>query len=438
METLLKRYGKYMLALAVVFAMLLGAFPQTVFADDEMTPEQAESETTVTTEWALSTEHVKYAGPDQYGRFRPAAKLTKAEAADMIYQLLAVKPEGRKYCKDVLKNAKYSEAIGALMFIGLIEPDSRNQYYPSRNITQKAFKNMIAKCLGEAENFTGTGTITRGEAVKYLNQKLGRNHPDKNTIKNGKNIRIFTDVPVSSSYYYAVMEATIGHTYRMENGAEVWETYQTESTGFSEAGWKLVDGQTFYISSATGLLLRNCVVENSGGMKLNASGRYTTGDSKLDSLLASITKKITTNQMTQKQKLKKCYEYVYKNCRYRKDVFRKVGTNSWDRSAAYTMLKNKRGNCYHFAAAFNYLAKKCGYNSRTISGYIYYIPAKTKFRHGWVEITLKDGSKRVCDPEIQYINYIDNSFKNDYFFRKYNATKNKWHYYYYSKNKRCY
>lgn len=464
-----KRRSLRMLLLGIVFAMVVTSVLQPAFAETaadvetqkfseveamEETPEASgtPSEKTSASEMKaaadtqdsetaagriLTQEHVRYAEPDQYGRFRPAAKLTRGEAAEMLYNLLAVKPEGKIYCADVLENAKHSEAIGSLFYLGVIAPDKNDMFYPSKTITQKDFKNLVARCMGQAETFTSTSTISRGAAVKYLNEKLGRTAPDKETIKTGNEIRIFTDVPVTSTYYYDVMEASIGHTYTLENGSENWETYQREETGFSTTGWKLVDGQTFYISSKSKVFLRSCTVANSNGMKLDASGRYTTGDSKLDALLVKITKEVTTNSMSKQAKLKKCFEYVYKNCKYKQNVFRKVGTSSWERTAAYKMLNTKKGNCYDFAAAFTFLAKKCGYNAKTISGYIYYIPANSKFRHGWTEITLSSGSKRVCDPEIQYINYIDNNTKNDYFYRTYNATKNKWHYYYYSLKKKC-
>ena len=385
---------------------------------------------------ALTEDHVKYVESDRYGRFRPSAKLTRAEAADMVYNLLAVKPEEKTYCSDVVASTKYSKAAASLLYLGLMKTDSKDRFYPAKAITQKDFKNMIAKCLGKPESFTSTAAITRGEAVKYLNSKLGRANPDKKTIKTGKRIRIFTDVPTTSKYYYDAMEASIGHTYTKTGSSETWDSYDTESTGFSGSGWKVVDGETFYISKSSGVFLRNCTVANSGGMKLNASGRYTTGNSSLDAELRKVMKKVSTNNMAKKTRLKKCFQYVYKNCKYRADVKRAVGSSSWDKNAAYKMLSTKKGNCYHFAAAFTYLAKKCGYDAKTVSGYIYYTKNGVYFRHGWTEITMTDGSKRVCDPEIQYLNYIDGR-TNNYFYRTYEATHKKPHFYYYSMKKKC-
>lgn len=433
MNYYVKRHTLKKLLLWTVALLIVLLLPQAVHAETTPITEDNPDEGIYQESWALTQDHVRYVDAESSGKFRPTAKLTRGEAAQMIYHLLAEAPAEHVYCADVTESDKHSKEISGLISLGIISPDSKNLYHPDKAITQKDFKNMIARCQNREETYTSTNSISRAAAVRYLNQRLGRQNTDKNTIKNGKSIRIFTDVPYGNTYYYDVLEASIGHSFDAENDVEKWISYDKENSGITGTGWKFFNGETYYVSTKTHLIMRNCTVS---GNKLNRSGRFTTGDAKLDALLTKIIKSQTTDKMTQKERLKKCFQYVYKNCKYRADVKRKIGTNSWDRKAAYTMLSTKKGNCYHFASAFTYLAKKCGYNAKTISGYIYYIPANAYFRHGWTEISLADGSKRVCDPEIQYINYTGNG-TNDYFYRTYTTTTKKLHYYYYKMGQKC-
>ncbi len=58
------------------------------------------------------------------------------------------------------------------------------------------------------------------------------------------------------------------------------------------------------------------------------------------------------------------------------------------------------GNCYQFAAAFNWLARGLGYSCNVISGWVVGY-ATPQAPHGWVEV-YDNGGVYVCDPELQY------------------------------------
>lgn len=381
--------------------------------------------------YALTTEHVKYISPDSLGKFYPSSKLTKAKAAQMIYNLLEEKPEGREYCKDVNAKTANGNAMAALMYLGVIEPDSKGYYYPTKNITKGQLESMLYKCLDKTGASTSTATISRGAAVRLINKALGRQNTDKSTILKGSRIRPFTDVPTSNTYYYDIMEASISHTPTLDSkGAESWSKYVTEKQGISGTGWKVIDGETYYIDKNDKVIKRNTTVN---GSKLDKNGRYTTGNANLDKELTKGFKSQTKNSMTNKEKLKAVYTYVYKTCTYRSDIKRKASKNctSWDKNVAYKMLKNKKGNCYYFAAAVTYAARKCGYDAKTISGYVTYNQNRYYMQHGWTEIKMSDGTKRFIDTELQYLSY-KGGWGSDYFLRPYGTMNRMHHKHYYS------
>jgi len=406
----------------VLIAALLCAFmPAAVFAAEGDTQPEPEKNC------ALTTEHVKYISPDSLGKFKPSAKLTKAKAAEMIYNLLAEKPEGREYCKDVTRSTSGSDSIAALLYLDVAETDSNGYFHPTKNITKGQLEKMLYKCLNKEGASSSTDKITKGAAVRLINKALGRGKTDKNTILKGNRIRPFTDVLTTNTYYYDIMEASITHTPSVSGGAEVWTDYVTESQGISGTGWKVIDGETYYIDKTTKVIKRNATVK---GSKLDKNGRYTTGLAKLDKELTKVFKSQTKNSMTNRQKLKAIYTYLYKQCAYRTDVYRKVGTNSWDKEVAYKMLKNKKGNCYYYAAATTYAARKCGYNAKTISGYVLYRGYTYPARHGWCEIKKDDGTKCFVDTELQYLSY-KGGWGCDYFMRPYGTMNKMRHKHYY-------
>lgn len=432
------RYQRKLWAIALCIAVLTAFWPAAAFAADGA-PAAAKARLAAQEETAgqpagnlLTADHVRYISPDSNGKFFPGNKLTKAKAAQMIYNLLAEKPAEKTWCKDVTESTANGTAIGTLLYLGVASADDDGYFYPTKNITEGALQAMVDKALGREPQANGsTKTITRGAAVRLINQALGRDKTDKQAILKGEKIRPFTDVTTGSTYYYDIMEASIGHVSDIaEDGTETWTSYDTESQGIKGTGWKIIDGQTYYIDTTNKVIQRNTTVN---GSKLDKNGRYTTGNAKLDAELVKVFKKQTKASMTNKQKLKAVYKYVYQNCTYRADVKHKASKNctSWDKTAAYNMYKNKKGNCYHFAAAVTYAARKCGYDAKTISGYVTYKQYKYYMQHGWTEIKMADGTKRFIDTELQYLSYTG-GWGSDYFMRPY-GTMNKMHHKHYYK-----
>ena len=437
---------KKLWTIVLCIAMLTAFWPAASFAaDTDTASDNVSAETSAATETdvdqpadtdqpsgsLLTTDHVRYISPDSNGKFFPGSKLTKAKAAQMIYNLLAEKPAEQTWCKDVTESTTNGTAIGALLQLGIASANDEGYFYPKKNITKGELQAMLNRAMGkEPAKNSSSAVITRGAAVRLLNKALGRDKTDKNTILKGTRIRPFTDVTAGSTYYYDIMEASIGHTYTANTGGtEKWTDYATESQGIKGTGWKVIDGETYYIDKTTKVIKRNCTVS---GSKLDKNGRYTTGNTKLDAQLTKVFKSQTKNSMTNREKLKAVYTYLYKNCSYKTGPIRKLSQNctSWDKTAAYEILKNKKGNCYHYAAATTYAARKCGYNAKTISGYVLYKGYTIPARHGWCEIKMDDGTKRFVDTQLQYLSHRD-GWGCDYFMRPYGTMNKMRHKHYY-------
>lgn len=122
-----------------------------------------------------------------------------------------------------------------------------------------------------------------------------------------------------------------------------------------------------------------------------------------------IIKKQTKTKDSKKTKLKKLYQYVAKEGKketfgYANDInfyLNKGWTKSgWERTYALAMLnkKNAKGSCYHYAAAFAFLAKRAtGYTVRIGVGRVQSANNKNGSPHAWVEVKIGK-TWYICDP----------------------------------------
>ena len=93
---------------------------------------------------------------------------------------------------------------------------------------------------------------------------------------------------------------------------------------------------------------------------------------------------ITTESMTQEEKLKACYDYVQKMTELNPRLPHYTGED-WPMIYAEDVFMNKEGNCLSFASALAYMAKALGYKDVYVC---------SSGEHGWAEI---DGL--IYDPE---------------------------------------
>jgi len=120
------------------------------------------------------------------------------------------------------------------------------------------------------------------------------------------------------------------------------------------------------------------------------------GKTAFEAAVLQILSEITTDEMTQDEKRRACFDYVLGRAVYQRTYDQPSG--DWTKDYAMDIYAFGTGNCYRYAAAFAYLAKAIGDDVKVCTGMI----ASSKgglTPHGWVEITI-DGIDYICDPDM--------------------------------------
>lgn len=154
-------------------------------------------------------------------------------------------------------------------------------------------------------------------------------------------------------------------------------------------------------------------------VSLTQIAKASSSSQKLENKAAQIVdKKVKANDST-KKKLKKLFTYLQKEY----DYGRKVGFDAysgWEKDYAMEMFEDKKGSCYHYAAAYAFLAKKAsGCSTRIGIGQTDGFSGKLQ-KHAWTEVKI-GGKWYILDPNMDKY-AADSSGK--YCLKKRNSLKN--------------
>lgn len=120
--------------------------------------------------------------------------------------------------------------------------------------------------------------------------------------------------------------------------------------------------------------------------------------SRLEETAAQIVDTETKPGDSAKKKLKKLSAYMQKEYGYA----RKTGFDAysgWEKDYALEMFEDKKGSCYHYAAAYAFLAKKAaGCSVRIGVGQTDGFSGKLQ-KHAWAEVKI-GGKWYICDPNM--------------------------------------
>lgn len=120
--------------------------------------------------------------------------------------------------------------------------------------------------------------------------------------------------------------------------------------------------------------------------------------SRLEETAAQIVDTETKPGDSAKKKLKKLSAYMQKEYGYA----RKTGFHAyrgWEKDYALEMFEDQKGSCYHYAAAYAFLAKKAaGCSVRIGVGQTDGFSGKLQ-KHAWAEVKL-NGKWYICDPNM--------------------------------------
>ncbi len=344
-------------------------------------------------------DHPAYIQGFEDGTIRPDKTLTRAEAKQMLFNLgiLSEAPDEEFQSSPMISRGDFSALITDNM--DDIQQSDIIKGYPDGSLGLER-------------------SLTRGEAATIINRALGRT-ADLFTLNIGDDIRIMPDMTSSHWAYYELAEAVTGHNCLIQDGYESWTEYAPGITGLPE-GWRHIGGELFYVDE-NGIFKSKTEIN---GLMLDVHGRFTTNNDELDQLLTKEIKKIVNNNMTQQEKLRAVYDYMMENYGYRGAGEVAVGETGWEEEYAVEMLKNKKGNCYSWAAAFTYLAQKVGFDAEAISGEAVSPKGSQRF-HGWTEIVIDDVAY-TFDPELEAVYGANVGEKYDLFMKAYGEAE--WQY----------
>ena len=425
---------KNRLTAGALAALMAASLPITACAAENSAPQPA-----------LNTaEHMQYMNGYTDGTFRPDASITRAEASKLLASLLVNKIENEDHLfTDVDVSAWYADAVRQMTGFGLVNGYTNGTFKPNAKITRAEFVAILSRLPHDAigtdksfndvpktnwaydavqtalaqgwisagTNFRPNAPITRAETVTILNRVLGR-QADKQTIYTSDGIRVMPDVPDTHWAYWDMLEATTDHKFSKENGTEEWTSFDKETTDLTP-GWHNIGGRLFYVNDNKQFAHDTFI----GSLELDHNGYYITGSTELDALLASAVKSVVNDSMTQQQKLRAVYDYAKNTFGYLGIGAADTDKSDWALTSATDMLKNHKGNCYSWAAAFTYLARQVGFDAQAIPG-TGVSPKGSESVHAWTEITI-DGTAYTFDPQIESVYAKRYNENYDLFMKKY-------------------
>ncbi len=200
--------------------------------------------------------HIAYVRGVPGGLFAPGANMTRAEAAQMFYNLLLKPVQTTASFTDVPVDKWYAPAVNALASLEIIKGVGNGTFEPERSITRAEFTTIAMRfaktnpggvdifpdlekgswyydyVLGATTygwiagkdngRFDPYGLLTRAEAVTIINRMLQRSGDQGYINSHTAELITFPDAPRSCWAYYDIEEAANAHTYARESGVESW------------------------------------------------------------------------------------------------------------------------------------------------------------------------------------------------------------------------
>ena len=229
----------------------------TVKVEFEPLPEVADPNDTGVADWLDTVNHNSYLNGYPDSTFRPSGNMTRAEVAQMFYNLLLNKDVAVTVSfSDVKAGSWYETAVNTLASLGIVTGVSKNQFVPERAITRAEFTAIAMRfakldqtgtnifsdvkqsdwfykyVVGSIQygwitgysdgTFRPNNTITRAEVTTITNRMLGRAADETYVGNNSSSLRSFADVNRSHWAYYQIVEATNSHAFEKTDGAETW------------------------------------------------------------------------------------------------------------------------------------------------------------------------------------------------------------------------
>ena len=209
-------------------------------------------------DWLNASDHVAYLHGYGDGSFTfgPENPMTRAEVAQMFYNLLLDKGMGERDVAfaDVPEGAYYAEPVRVLASRGILNGTSPETFEPNRAITRAEFVAIAMRFSNGAPDGENTfvdvpedawyrdyvvgatsfgwiygyqdgshrfgpdDTITRGQATMVTNRMLWRSCDTAWALEHLDQVKTFVDLPQGHYAFFDVVEATNAHDYERVGG----------------------------------------------------------------------------------------------------------------------------------------------------------------------------------------------------------------------------
>ena len=222
--------------------------------DDDDQPEDPDD--TGVSDLLNTKDHDQYLFGYPDGTFGPGLNMTRAEVAQMFYNLLVDQDVTAKpVFDDVPEDAWYAEPVNVMAKLDIVEGVGDDMFEPNREITRAEFTAMAMR-FAEGETggknifsdvdeddwfyevvvdsikygwiegypdgtFRPANLITREEVTTIVNRMLGRLPDEKFIDAHEDDLDLFPDV-TNNWAYYDVVEATNDHQYKKTSSGEDW------------------------------------------------------------------------------------------------------------------------------------------------------------------------------------------------------------------------
>lgn len=120
--------------------------------------------------------HDAYMSGEEGALFFPDRAMTRAEMAQVLYNLLASYPTvSENYFSDVSTGAWYAKAVNTLVYLDVLSGYEDGTYQPNNQVTRAEFVTAVCKCFGltsgASNSFSDVGSHW---AVGYINAAVGK------------------------------------------------------------------------------------------------------------------------------------------------------------------------------------------------------------------------------------------------------------------------
>lgn len=134
-----------------------------------------------------------------------------------------------------------------------------------------------------------------------------------------------------------------------------------------------------------------------GLMWRKADGSLIKPDTDVMKQAAALVEACTNKNTSQRQQLKRCFDFLVKAAAYERSY--ETPTGNWPAVYASNMLETGKGNCYSYAAAFGYIARGLGYETKICTGTVTSsLGGRTP--HAWTEVKMGN-DWFIFDAEMQ-------------------------------------